>query len=100
MALHRQAGIPAWAVLRTATSDAARELGIGERVGRLAAGHEADILFLGADPRPDLSRLAEVRAMVDDGELLSPERLRRGAWAKEPVTIRASRGHVASKRGK
>lgn len=78
MALHQQAGIPAWAVLRMATADAARLLGIGERVGRLAVGYEADLLFIGADPRPDLSRLADVRAVLNNGELLSPERLRRG----------------------
>ncbi len=78
MALHREAGIPSWAVLRMATSDAARQLGIGDRVGRLAAGYEADMFFIGADPRSDLSRLADVRAVVNNGELLSPERLRRG----------------------
>lgn len=78
MALHQEAGIPAWAVLRMATSDAARQLGIGERVGRLAAGYEADILFIAADPRPDLSRVADVRAVLNNGALLSPERLRAG----------------------
>ena len=78
MALHQQAGIPAWAVLRMATSDAARILGLGQRVGRLRRGYEADILFIGADPRADLNRVADVRAIVNNGTLLSPERLRSG----------------------
>ena len=77
MALHQQAGIPAWAVLRMATSDAARSLGFGDRIGRLRPGFEADILFIGADPRTDLSRVADARAVVNNGVLLSPEQLRR-----------------------
>lgn len=78
MALHQQAGIPAWAVLRMATSDAARILGFGKRTGALRPGLEADILFIAADPRPDLDRVADVRFVVNNGRLLSPERLRAG----------------------
>ncbi|MDQ8757971.1 amidohydrolase family protein [Sphingosinicella sp. LHD-64] len=78
MALHQQAGIPAWAVLRMATSDAAQLIGVGERTGALRPGLEADILFIGADPRPDLNRVADVRAVVNNGVLLDPERLRAG----------------------
>ena len=76
MALHAEAGIPAWAVLRMATSDAARVLGFGDRLGRLRPGYEADLLFVGADPRADLAHVADVRAVVNNGVLLSPERLR------------------------
>ena len=90
MALHRQAGIPAWAVLRMATSDAARILGLGERTGALRPGLEADILFIAADPRPDLNRVADVRAVVNNGVLLTPERLRAGNAKEED--------HVKSKK--
>jgi imidazolonepropionase-like amidohydrolase len=76
MALHQQAGIPAWAVLRMATSDAARLLGVGDRTGALRKGLEADILFIGADPRPNLDRVADVRAVVNNGRLLDPAQLR------------------------
>ncbi|MFC3712714.1 amidohydrolase family protein [Sphingoaurantiacus capsulatus] len=78
MALHQQAGIPAWAVLRMATSDAARLIGVGDRTGALRPGLEADILFIAADPRPDLDRVADVRAVVNNGTRLAPERLRAG----------------------
>ena len=78
MALHQQSGIPAWAVLRMATSDAARVLGLGKRTGMLRPGLEADILFIGTDPRPDLNRVADVRAVVNNGALLRPERLGAG----------------------
>lgn len=72
MVLHRQAGIPAWAVLRMATSDAARLIGVGRRTGALRRGMEADIVFIGADPIPDLSRVADVRAILNNGVLHRP----------------------------
>lgn len=78
MALHQQAGIPAWAVLRMATSVPARMLGMERRIGRLRRGYEADLLFIAGDPRGDLNRVAEVRAVVNNGALLSPEQLRAG----------------------
>jgi hypothetical protein len=78
MALHQEAGIPAWAVLRMATSDASRILGLSERTGALRPGLEADILFIAADPRPDLNRVADVRWVINNGVLLSPGRLRAG----------------------
>lgn len=78
MELHRQAGIPAWAVLRMATSDAARILGMDHRTGRIAPGYEADAVFLEADPRRDMAAMRQVAAVLNDGELLDPEALKRG----------------------
>lgn len=72
MALHQQAGIPAWAVLRMATSEAARLIGVGHRTGALRRGLEADILFIAADPLPDLNRVADVRAVLNNGALFRP----------------------------
>lgn len=69
MALHREAGIPAWAILRMATSDAAKTIGIGARTGKLKRGMEADIVFLDADPVADLANVARVRWVVSDGAL-------------------------------
>jgi imidazolonepropionase-like amidohydrolase len=85
MALHREAGIPAWAVLRMATSDAARLIGVGDRTGALRAGLEADILFIAADPLPDLNRVADVRAVVSNGMLHRPDALLpRGPATSQP----------------
>ncbi|WP_406852125.1 amidohydrolase family protein [Brevundimonas sp. BH3] len=67
MVLHGEAGIPAWDVLRMATSDAADRIGVGERTGRLAIGKEADIVFLGRDPSLDLSAVSDVRAVLNNG---------------------------------
>lgn len=76
MALHQQAGIPAWAILRMATSDAARFLGMAKRTGRLRRGLEADIVFIGGDPRSDLNKVSDVRWVVNNGQLLDPSALR------------------------
>ena len=76
MELHQQAGIPAEEILRMATTDAARSLGLEHRIGSIRAGLEADVLFIAADPRPDIARIAEVRHVLNNGVLLSPEQLR------------------------
>jgi imidazolonepropionase-like amidohydrolase len=70
MALHAEAGIPAWAILRMATTDAADLLGIGDRTGHIAEGFEADVAFFVADPSTDIANVAEVHAALNDGVLL------------------------------
>ena len=77
MVLHQQAGIPATAVLRMATLDAARSLGLENRIGAIRPGMEADVVFIASDPRLDLARLADVRSVLNNGELHSPENLRK-----------------------
>ncbi|WP_292229891.1 amidohydrolase family protein [Brevundimonas sp.] len=75
MALHQQAGIPAWAVLRMATSDAASILKLDARLGTLAVGKEADIVFLGADPLDSIDAMTDVRMVVADGQVVDREGL-------------------------
>jgi imidazolonepropionase-like amidohydrolase len=65
--LHVQSGIPAWEVLRLATSGAAERLGIEERTGSLAAGFEADIVFLNADPLQNIENVGVVDTVLSDG---------------------------------
>jgi hypothetical protein len=65
--LHVEAGIPAWDVLRLATGAAAERLGIGHRTGTLAAGFEADIVFLNADPLENMENVGDVDTVVSDG---------------------------------
>ena len=45
------------AVLRSATSDAARALGVADRTGRLAVNKDADVLIVDGDPLRDLSAI-------------------------------------------
>jgi imidazolonepropionase-like amidohydrolase len=67
LALHVQAGIPPWEVLRLATSGAAERLGMAERRGALAAGFEADIVFLNSDPITNIENIRDVDTVVQDG---------------------------------
>ncbi len=85
MALHREAGIPAWDVLRMATSNAAGAIGLGQRTGRIAPGMEADMVFLNGDPRLDMRRVADVRAVLSDGALFDPAALRHLSTPSEGI---------------
>jgi imidazolonepropionase-like amidohydrolase len=65
---HVLAGIPAWDVLRMATSGNATLMGLGEQTGRIAPGMEADLVFLRADPTQDVRNAREVALVVTNGE--------------------------------
>ena len=81
MQLHTQAGIPNWAVLRMATSEAARALDMDRRTGRLRPGMEADIVFLAADPSVDLAAAATPVGVLANGRFYDPAALRTQAAA-------------------
>lgn len=65
-----EAGIPAVAALRTATSAAAQACGV-EQKGRIVPGFEADLLFVDGDPTTDIAALNRVRAVVLRGNPIS-----------------------------
>lgn len=75
LALHVEAGIPVWEVLRMATSGAADLMGIGARTGRLAPGYEADIVFLSADPFANIMNAEKVDSVLNNGKFYSVEEL-------------------------
>lgn len=60
-------------LLRTATSDAARALGLAGETGRLAPGLAADVLVVRGDPLEDPSALAEPLLVTARGAVVSPE---------------------------
>lgn len=60
-------GVPAAAALASATSVAAHACGLAGRTGRLAAGLDADLLLVGADPLADITALALPVAVVSRG---------------------------------
>jgi imidazolonepropionase-like amidohydrolase len=82
MTLHVQAGIPAWEVLRLATSGAAERLGMAERRGTLAAGFEADIVFLSADPVENIANVGTVDTVVQNGRAYRAEALMEMAFPR------------------
>ncbi|MFI8420206.1 amidohydrolase family protein [Streptomyces sp. NPDC085479] len=65
--LMHAAGLPALDALRTATTGAARLLGLGRTAGRLAPGYAGDALLLAGDPLADLSLLKSPVRVVRAG---------------------------------
>ncbi|MFJ9413665.1 amidohydrolase family protein [Streptomyces sp. NPDC101227] len=65
--LMREAGLPALDAIRTATTGAARLLGLDKRVGRLARGYAGDAIVVDGDPLADISVLKNPVRVVRTG---------------------------------
>jgi imidazolonepropionase-like amidohydrolase len=70
------------AAIASATSSAARLLGIDAETGTLEAGKLADIVCVGGDPLADLGRLAEPVLVIQAGRIISRARADAGAGAE------------------
>ncbi|MFS8097847.1 amidohydrolase family protein [Lentzea alba] len=57
--------------IAAATSVAAQSCGLGGRKGRIAPGHDADLLAVAGDPLKDVAALLDVRAVFRAGERVS-----------------------------
>ncbi len=75
MELWRRAGIPIAAILRAATLNAAAYFGQQDRLGRVAPGYVADLLFVDRDPLTDLGVLRAPKAVMQEGRLYDQEAL-------------------------
>jgi imidazolonepropionase-like amidohydrolase len=69
------AGIPAAAALRAGTINAARALGVDERLGTIEAGKYADLLVVRGDPLTDITDTRSVHVVIRSGRLYDPEAL-------------------------
>lgn len=65
--LARVAGLPPGRLLRAATSEAARALGLQDEIGSIAVGHRADLLFIDGDPLRDPGQLLHIAMVMLDG---------------------------------
>ncbi|AOH35777.1 amidohydrolase family protein [Luteimonas sp. JM171] len=71
MQLLAEAGVSNERLLLAATRNAADALGAGDRLGRIAAGFEADLLVLDANPLEDIQHTRDIHAVVLDGTFLT-----------------------------
>jgi imidazolonepropionase-like amidohydrolase len=64
------AGMEPAAILRSLTTAPAARFGRGDRAGRVAAGFDADLVILDADPLADATALSRVHATLRHGRFL------------------------------
>lgn len=83
MALMVRAGLTPLQVLRAATVNGAKVMGMERDLGTLQAGKLADLLILESDPLADVANLARIHRVFKDGRAYEPAELLR-AIAKEP----------------
>lgn len=76
-----RAGLPHEDVLRIATVDSARAIGLGERTGRIATGLDADLLVVAGDPRENLAVLRRPKTVVSRGRWHVPSATSEGTAA-------------------
>jgi len=75
MELFVAAGIPTKDVIRMATLDAARALGLDKKVGTLAAGKRADLILVDGDPIADIKSIRKTVMVMRAGVLYRSDAL-------------------------
>jgi imidazolonepropionase-like amidohydrolase len=73
--LYVKAGIPPAEVLRMATLDCARYLGLDQQLGSIEPGKLADFVLLEGDPARDISAVRRARMVAKDGAIYFPSEL-------------------------
>lgn len=66
----RTGGQPTMDAINSATSLAAESLGLGDRIGTLAPGYEADVIAVQGDPLQDIGALEKVVFAMKRGRVL------------------------------
>jgi len=82
------AGIPPAAVLKMATINGARAMGLGDRLGTLEAGKLADLFVVRGNPLQDITTTRNVRLVMARGQLHDAAELLASAKGKMgPATV-------------
>lgn len=68
--LMSKAGMTFPQILASLTTNPARKFGFSDHLGRIAAGMDADIVVLSADPAVDISALSKVRYTIRGGKII------------------------------
>ena len=70
-----EAGLTPLEVLRTATVNGAKALGLEGEAGEVETGMLADLVILDADPLADIANLAKVHRTIKSGVVYDPAAL-------------------------
>ncbi len=70
-----EAGIPEAAVLRMATLDSARVVGVDDRTGSIAVGKDADLILLDGNPLNDISAVRRATLVMKGKNAYRPDEL-------------------------
>lgn len=62
-------GLSPFEALQAATVSSAELLGLGDRTGRIAAGYQADLILLPANPLEDVMALQDVLLVISNGQV-------------------------------
>jgi imidazolonepropionase-like amidohydrolase len=87
-AVHREllslslSGIPNAAVLRIATINSARAMGLGDRLGSIEPGKWADLVIVRGNPLQDIRRARAPRLVIKAGRVYDPEILMKSVEGK------------------
>lgn len=75
MAMFVSAGIPTKDVMRMATLDAARALGLDKKIGTITAGKRADLIVVDGDPIADVKQIRKTVMVMRGGVLYRSDAL-------------------------
>lgn len=73
MELAAKSGMPTHEILNACTSVAAQACGVGDTVGSLQPGFQADIVVVDGDPLTDIKAMRSVKAVYLAGRLVAPQ---------------------------
>jgi len=76
------AGLPASVVLKAATINGAKALGISDRLGSVEAGKLADLIVVRGNPLEDIKVARNIRMVITEGVVHDPQALLRSAEGK------------------
>jgi imidazolonepropionase-like amidohydrolase len=76
------AGLPPVAVLKAATINGARALGVEDKLGTVESGKLADLVVVTGNPLDDIKAAREVKFIIRDGVVHDPDSLLRSAEGK------------------
>ncbi len=85
MQAHALGGMTPPEILRAATIDGAKIIGISQDLGSLKAGKLADLVVLGSDPRIDISNTLDILYVMKNGELYEGDTLDRILPTPQPL---------------